>query len=336
MSYFRKKESRVRQPTNQTGRYAVGGHSRTMRTDFYVDFQNQLSFVDCGKRKESLPSRDGDLKRPKSIPLKRPENYSLKYIFNDLIRACEEGKAETVQKILNNSQIDVNQSMPNGMTPLFIACKNGHLDVVNALLSKDEIDVNKAQKAYGNTPLHMACWNGYLEIVKALLRKQSINVNQAKNNGETPLWSACNAGRLDVVKALLSKNDINANQAVTRSGITPLWIACFRNNLDIVKALLSRNGIDVNQANKDGITPLSIACTNGRSNIAKALVYGGCEVSEKAKEEYNYVKEAVERLPTMRELWSKPGLNNDVLGIVNSYESFVEFCMAMDAKMTEK
>jgi len=41
--------------------------------------------------------------------------------------ACSNGKVEEVRKLLQNSQININQTS-DGKTPFYIACKKGHIE----------------------------------------------------------------------------------------------------------------------------------------------------------------------------------------------------------------
>jgi len=94
-----------------------------------------------------------------------------------LYEACSNGKVEEVQKLLQNSQININWQNQNDYlrTPFSIACLEGHIEIVKLLLNDKRIDVNKTNK-FGTTPFYVACC-GYTEIVKLLLNNNSFDIN---------------------------------------------------------------------------------------------------------------------------------------------------------------
>jgi ankyrin repeat protein len=71
-----------------------------------------------------------------------------------------------VNKLLARKEIQINQAMNDGGTPLNIACQKGHVKVVKALLANKEIDINKDWK--GETPLACAIKKGHTEIAALL------------------------------------------------------------------------------------------------------------------------------------------------------------------------
>ena len=75
---------------------------------------------------------------------------------------------KVVNALLAREEIQINQTMHNGCTPLYIACQNGHVKVVKALLKKKDIDIDK--QFNGTTPLKKAKKRGHTEIA-ALLRQ---------------------------------------------------------------------------------------------------------------------------------------------------------------------
>jgi ankyrin repeat protein len=75
--------------------------------------------------------------------------------------------------------------------------------VVNLLLARKEIQINQAMDD-GATPLNMACQQGHVKVVKALLARTEVQINKPMNNGATPLIVASYLGNSSVVDVLLS------------------------------------------------------------------------------------------------------------------------------------
>ena len=90
-----------------------------------------------------------------------------------------------------------------GRSKLQIACDKGKYELVQELLEEGEIDVNDQDNA-GNSSLHEAALNGYLDCVKLLI-EYGANVNLVSYQifNDTPLIDAAANCHLDVVKFLL-------------------------------------------------------------------------------------------------------------------------------------
>jgi len=172
----------------------------------------------------------------------------------ELYRACSDGKVEEVQKLLQNSQININWQNQNDYlrTPFFVACQNGHIEIVKLLLNDKRVDINQADNddgytpTYGETtnkrwtPFHIACYNRHIEIVKLLLNDNRVDINYPNDNGETPFHSACRKGQTDIVKYMLeSGKEIDINKKEYFTGKTGLDWAKENGKTDIVKLIES-------------------------------------------------------------------------------------------------
>jgi ankyrin repeat protein len=96
-----------------------------------------------------------------------PFLYGEPYIADELYIAREKGHTDIVRLLLDRPEIkiemaeikidiDSNQTMNNGQTPLTMACRDGYVNVVRLLLARYDVGVNKAD-IRGRTPLYAAC-----------------------------------------------------------------------------------------------------------------------------------------------------------------------------------
>ncbi len=75
--------------------------------------------------------------------------------------ACESGNADLVRELLK-AGADVNQTLPNGETPLMMAARTGRLPVMELLLAKGA-KVEAREKLRGTTALMWAAANSNAE-----------------------------------------------------------------------------------------------------------------------------------------------------------------------------
>ena len=232
-------------------------------------------------------------------------NYPNKLGKTALIYACENGKLDIVNKLLEKGAA-VDKVDNDNNTIFNFACNNGNLEIVNSLLKKISSFgenyitnfINYPNKL-GKTALIYACENGNSEIVNKLLEKGA-SVNLDCNNifnkllitdnllyCKTALMYACENGKLDIVNALLNKNaDVNAYNK------TSLMYACENERLDIVNKLLEKDNeminVNVNVHNK---TALMYACENENLDIVNALLNKGADPKAYGKTALTYACE---------------------------------------------
>jgi cytohesin len=95
---------------------------------------------------------------------------------------------------------DVNKTVDEGGTPLFIAAYQGNEAMVRALIEAGA-DINKALLDGGETPLFIAAHQGHEAAVRAMI-ELGADVSKAENNGVTPLSVAAQEGHTAIVQIL--------------------------------------------------------------------------------------------------------------------------------------
>jgi len=87
-----------------------------------------------------------------------------------LLAACAKGNAEIVKILLLvlTTEASVNVQRRDRATPFLMAVQNGHQETVEVLLQDQRVHIDQA-KTDGITPLWVACNNGSLGIVKRIL-----------------------------------------------------------------------------------------------------------------------------------------------------------------------
>jgi len=106
------------------------------------------------------------------------------------------------------------------LKPLFHVAYRGHEKLVKALLKHPDINVNQTI-CTGWSPLHAAASNGHLSVIKLLLEHPDINVNHLDSIEKTAFWHAAKGGHVDVLMLWLELPnihlDLNLNTLVTAS-----------------------------------------------------------------------------------------------------------------------
>eukprot|EP01083_Nonionella_stella_P280475 954148_1 len=182
--------------------------------------------------------------------------------------AAELGHIEVVGALLENPNVNVNQSDGKGRTPLDLAARKGHSEVVQLLLRNPNLlDVNRTDDL-GFTPLYLAAWNGHSEVVQVLLGNPKVDVNSTNNLSNTTLMRACARGHVDIVRLLLEKVDLNLH-AVNVSGKTAKILA----KSDEIRALLD---MEIENRQRGAVSVLRgmwwpRVCTDLFQNISKYI-----------------------------------------------------------------
>ena len=141
-----------------------------------------------------------------------------------MFQACQTGKTEIVQLLLENCSPEengfnlkekshFNARSDAGMTSFMIACKKGYKDVVELLLTHpggQKIDFNVLSNYFlrGRTAFMMACENGHVEVVQLMLEHHSkIDINVRGPLGWNALELADRKGHNDVVHLILQHKE---------------------------------------------------------------------------------------------------------------------------------
>lgn len=217
------------------------------------------------------------------------------YFESPLDAACYYNHINIVKILLEQKNIDVNNTNELNITPLKCACAAHNIDIVRLLLDDERIkvtfnDISSALCNYvddvsvkivklllddkriitdtlnltdyddDNTPFYIACFKGLTDIVKLLIDDGRIDINKYLNM--TPFCAACRGHHTNIIKLLLETtgfNEQHINQG-DNTGTTPLMHACYMDDLDLIKLLLKNDKIDVNKSDNRGMTAFNIAC----------------------------------------------------------------------------
>ena len=174
------------------------------------EYEIQQNKIEIEKLKQEIEELKQEITR---ISTNKSEAQSLKFPLittkptdyeSDLLIACQKGKLESVQWLIEKEKVDKNfQHEGDASIPIQVAASFGHLSIVQYLIENQNVDVDM-KGALECTPLHSACLCGALPLVEYLVSKGA-NIDAKNMNGWTPLHYASQQNYIDIVKYLVSK-----------------------------------------------------------------------------------------------------------------------------------
>lgn len=210
---------------------------------------------------------------------KDENSESPQLIFTHSGRQMYHRDYSTVERLLKNPRLDVNQRGLNNFSYLHYVTASGDDSIVGRIL-KHGADVNTLTDE-GWSPLHIAAIKGHDRIAKMLLEKKA-NVNQLDNKGFSPLLYAYYQGHVKVVEVLLqSPQLVRDTDKLDKEKYLPIHIAVVKNDTTMLQLLLKSNKVDVNKQFFNGLSFLHVAVCKGYLEMARLLLENGANVNLK-------------------------------------------------------
>ena len=157
------------------------------------------------------------------------------------------GSVELV-KFLIFQGCDVMNKDSNGQTLLHNACQEGKLELAQYLV-ENYSDMLTIRDNAGRSPYLVGGFSGSVELVSYLTSK-GCDVMEKSSNGWTVLHNACYKGKLELVQHL-SENHSEMLTARNKEGQSPFLVAVYSGSVELIQFLISR-GCDVVDTDSDG------------------------------------------------------------------------------------
>ncbi|ANZ75654.1 BA75_02854T0 [Komagataella pastoris] len=207
------------------------------------------------------------------IPLKEPEDAEIDTnLITRFKHACVIGDLKTVQDILENGSLSVNELDEENLTGIHWAGLNNRYSVCKYLIEKGA-DLSLEGGELSATPLHFAAQRGHVYISDLML-SHGANVTAKDSLGADILQAAVLSGNVLLVIYLLNTQDQCNINTHDKNLLTPLHWASYRGDALTVDILL-KHGADVTMVDNKGFTPLYWALTRPDIRIIKSLVAYG-------------------------------------------------------------
>lgn len=194
----------------------------------------------------------------------------------DLIKACREGDASTVQTFLmanartSKGLAECEEVLFDayGDSVLHHAVHGGSEKVLSSLIELGRVQVD-IPNARNETALQLACRRGQAKLVAILLAVEA-DPDRRDGNGLTPFLSAVFTSADEETLSLLVKAGANVSAQDDR-GISSLHFAALRGDKSLLTWLL-RNGANANLQTEHGTTPLMLAARRGHEESVTLLL----------------------------------------------------------------
>ena len=196
-----------------------------------------------------------------------------------IIAACEKGDLPQLQRVLEETQLDVGSEPlgSEGETALHVACAHGHLDIVQYLVNDRGCSVAVPNsRAVGATPLEVAWANKHWEVVEFLLSTIKEDILPEKYNGlpmfvfdKGTFYQFCMCGYFKLVKVLTEVRALRISKQHLQDG---LFIACTFGQLNMALYLTKEKGCDLTLAGPAGVSPLQQAWRKKHWSVTSHLV----------------------------------------------------------------
>ena len=194
-----------------------------------------------------------------------------------LHNACEEGKLELVQYLLDNYPNMLTITDKTGQSPFLLSGFSGSVELVKYLISRGCDVYDKGSS--GRTVLHHACSYGKLELVQYLVDNYPDMLTIRDEEGQSPFLQTGFSGSVEVVKYLMSRGcDVYDKGS---SGRTVLHNACNKGKLELVQYLVDNHPDMLTIRDKTGQSPFILTGFSGSVELVKYLISRGCDVYDK-------------------------------------------------------
>jgi hypothetical protein len=138
-------------------------------------------------------------------------SHNQRDLLEELDTAILLNRLEKVKAIIDQDPSVLNQTYPDGKTPIFYAISSDNPDIVSAIIEKDPSVLTQTLPD-GNTPIFQAIFLGKLDSVKTIVEKNPSVLNQTLPDGNTPIFEAISSGNPDIVSAIVEKDPSVLNQ----------------------------------------------------------------------------------------------------------------------------
>jgi ankyrin repeat protein len=181
--------------------------------------------------------------------------------------ACLFAETKLVQLLLEKTKNP--DEICAGKTLLEWALQSRNEKTLELIINQRNVEINQTDE-FGNPLLFIALEFSNPNITAILLNVPGINLNVTNKNGETLLGYVSKHGKVKHAQIILNvRPNLNQLDIFRR---TPLMWACRFGQIEIVKLMLKQQGLDLTVKDKDGHAASWYARQSGNSELIKLMM----------------------------------------------------------------
>eukprot|EP01018_Ginkgo_biloba_P031804 Gb_08320 [translate_table: standard] len=223
--------------------------------------QNAVSIAEANNFVSSIHQILSD-----SIKAGKKINSSNLQVFSPLHFMARFGDAKILQKLLQESGLNLNEQDRYGFSAAMIAAKEGHVEAFKVLVFSGA-DVRLKNKK-GETAIVLSQTHSTKELFEKVLLDATLAIG-LKGEEFKALHCAARRGNLEAIGQLLEIG--YAVNGLDEDGYTPLMLAAREGHADACKILVL-GGADCNLVSPKGETALVLARRNNLSKVAEGVI----------------------------------------------------------------
>ncbi|XP_065353583.1 ankyrin repeat domain-containing protein 17-like [Cloeon dipterum] len=188
--------------------------------------------------------------------------------YDDLFRACAEGKLEKVKQLMTSRTFDIEKRNKKDETLLVVATMGDHVDVIQFLLEMGA-DIEGKCTSYQQTPLLAAAFFSKLKTFQ-FLESRGANIDAVDNMNGDAFMRAADSSNLELMKYLVNIGKYNLERR-NSNGMTP-WIKAARNTSIEVKKHLVELGANIHATDRYNLGAMTFAAKHSDVANCKYLL----------------------------------------------------------------
>lgn len=203
---------------------------------------------------------------------------------------AQDGRADLIEKLINDAVWDVNVKNHNGFTPLHLAIKAGQRAVVIKLLELGASYISESMvenKQNFFLALNLAVIGNHCGVLEVLINHQLSDVLMSDNNNDTLVHIAAKCNSTKALSLLLSHTNLKYHDLSIKNkdGQFPIHIAAAAKNnssKDILHYLIRQDDAAKNSLDANRHSPLYVAIRNHNEEIVRLLLKLGADIDDES------------------------------------------------------
>ena len=186
-----------------------------------------------------------------------------------LTLAVHSADTATVQFLIEEIQVEINETAFKGRNCFLLAAEEGNIEMMSYLNSKNS-ELKNGKDNNNDTALHLAVIYADLEIVQFLIEEIKVKINETDYKGRNCFLLAAEDGEIDMMRYLNSQNSELKNSKDSNHD-TALMLAVKYSDVETVQFLIEEIEMDINETGWNGRNCFHTAAVQRKSETMRYL-----------------------------------------------------------------